>query len=59
LLFSVFLLPIAVASYMSGTGGRPKRPPGEPAKWKLVLWGFLFLMSFTALLLVPFLVMRR
>jgi hypothetical protein len=55
----MLLLPIVVASYMSGAGGRPKRPPGEPAKWKLVLWGFLFLMSFTAVLLVPFLVKRR
>jgi hypothetical protein len=59
LLFSVLLLPIVVASYMSGAGGRPKRPSGEPAKWKLVLWGFLFLTGFTAVLLVPFLVRRK
>jgi NADH:ubiquinone oxidoreductase subunit 5 (subunit L)/multisubunit Na+/H+ antiporter MnhA subunit len=50
--FTLFVLvPLVLLAFVSRE--RQRRPPGEPAMWKLVLWLVLFLGGFALILLVP------
>lgn len=49
-----WLVLVSAPSFVRGSG-KPPRPAGEPAKWKLVLWFAVLFLGFAALPLLQML----